>query len=87
MKIELLHIVNGHRKFHIGFFDNIQDAVKTLKREVAINSEIDKPRWDRNYNEANDTIRIDYGLKTCYYLMQAVEVNKWRMRNGKGNDL
>ena len=76
MKIELLHVVNGYRKFHVGFYDNVKDAVKALKRDVAINSAIDKPKWDKKYNETNDTVRIDYGLKTCYYLMQTVEVNK-----------
>lgn len=76
MKVELLHVVNGYRKFHLGFYDSVQEAVEAMKRDIAINSAIDKPKWNKKYNKANDIVRIDYGLKTCYYLMQAVEVNK-----------
>lgn len=74
MKIELLHIVNGYRKFHIGFYDNGQEAVEAMKRDVAINSAIHEPSFRKTMS--GNSIRIDYGAKTCYYLMQAVEVNK-----------
>ena len=74
MKLELLHVVNGYRKFHIGFYDNIQDAVKALKKEVDINSAINKPKYRKSLR--GNTIRIDYGAKTCYYLIQPREVKK-----------
>lgn len=73
MKIELLHVINGHRKFHIGFYDNIKDAVKALKRDVAINSAIHEPRFRKTMSD--DGIRIDYGVKTCYYLLEARKVS------------
>ena len=31
MKIELLHVVNGYRKFHLGFYDDMHQAIKALK--------------------------------------------------------
>lgn len=73
MKIELLHIVNGYRKFHLGFLDDIQKAVKALKRDVAINSAIHEPRFRKTMGD--DGIRIGYGAKTCYYLLEARKVS------------
>lgn len=73
MKIELLHVVNGYRKFHLGFFDDGQKAVEALKRDVAINSAIHEPRFRKSMSD--DDIRIDYGAKTCYYLLQARKVS------------
>lgn len=32
MKIELLHVVNGYRKFHLGFYDDMHQAIKALKK-------------------------------------------------------
>lgn len=40
MKIELLHVINGYRKFHLGFYDSGQKAVEAMKRDIAINSAI-----------------------------------------------
>lgn len=73
MKIELLHVVNGYRKFHLGFFDDGQKAVEALKRDVAINSAIHEPRFRKTMSD--DGIRIDYGAKTCYYLLEARKVS------------
>ena len=73
MKIELLHVVNGYRKFHLGFYDSGQEAVEAMKRDVAINSAINKPRYRKSLRD--NTIRIDYGAKTCYYLLEARKVS------------
>lgn len=73
MKIELLHVVNGYRKFHLGFFDDGQKAVEAMKRDVAINSAIHEPRLRQS--RSTNSIRIDYGAKTCYYLLQARKVS------------
>lgn len=27
MKVELLHVINGYRKFHLGFYDSGQEAL------------------------------------------------------------
>ena len=40
MKIELLHVINGYRKFHLGFYDSGQKAVEAMKRDITINSAI-----------------------------------------------
>lgn len=73
MKVELLHVINGYRKFHLGFFDDGQKAVEALKRDVAINSAIHEPRFRQSRN--TNSIRIDYGAKTCYYLLEARKVS------------
>ena len=73
MKIELLHVIDGYRKFHLGFFDDGQEAVKAMKRDIAINSAIHEPRLRKTMS--GDTIRIDYGAKNCYYLLQARKVS------------
>lgn len=73
MKIELLHVVNGYRKFHLGFFDDGQEAVEAMKRDIAINSAIHEPRFRKS--RSTNSIRIDYGAKTCYYLLEAREVS------------
>ncbi|MFS9323577.1 hypothetical protein QM369_00205 [Streptococcus lutetiensis] len=73
MKIELLHVVNGYRKFHLGFFDDGQKAVEALKRDVAINSAIHEPRFRQS--RSTNSIRIDYGAKACYYLLEARKVS------------
>jgi len=72
MKIELLHVINGYRKFHIGFFDDVNEAVIRLKEHVNSNSAISNPRYRKSIS--GDTIRIDYGAKTCYYLLEARKV-------------
>ncbi len=28
MKIELLHVINGYRKFHLGFYDDMHQKLK-----------------------------------------------------------
>ena len=63
MKIELLLVVNGYRKFHLGFYDSGQEAVEAMKRDIAINSAIHEPRFRKSMSD--DGIRIDYGAKTC----------------------
>lgn len=73
MKIELLHVVNGYRKFHLGFYDSGQEAVEAMKRDIAINSAIHEPRFRKSMS--GNSIRIDYGAKTCYYLLEARKVS------------
>lgn len=73
MKIELLHVVNGYRKFHIGFFDNMHQAIKALKNHVYAYSAISEPRFRKSMS--GNSIRIDYGAKTCYYLLQVRKVS------------
>lgn len=34
MKVELLHVINGYRKFHLGFYDDMHQAIKALKNHV-----------------------------------------------------
>ena len=73
MKVELLHVIDGYRKFHLGFYDSGQEAVEATKRDIAINSAIHEPRFRQS--RSTSSIRIDYGAKTCYYLLQARKVS------------
>ena len=73
MKIELLHVINGYRKFHLGFYDDMRQAIKALKNNhVYAYSAISEPRFRKSMS--GNSIRIDYGAKTCYYLLEAREV-------------
>ena len=73
MKIELLHVINGYRKFHLSFYDSGQEAVEAMKRDIAINSAIHEPRFRQS--RSTNSIRIDYGAKACYYLLEARKVS------------
>lgn len=48
MKIELLHVVNGYRKFHLGFYDDMHQAIKALKNHVYAYSAISEPRFRKS---------------------------------------
>jgi hypothetical protein len=73
MKIELLHVINGYRKFHLGFFDDMHQAIKALKNHAYAYSAISEPRFRKSMS--GNSIRIDYGAKTCYYLLEARKVS------------
>lgn len=72
MKIELFHVINGYRKFHLGFYDDMHQAIKALKNHVYAYSAISEPRFRKSMS--GNSIRIDYGAKTCYYLLEARKV-------------
>lgn len=63
MKVELLHVINGYRKFHLGFYDDMHQAIKALKNHVYAYSAISEPRFRKSMS--GNSIRIDYGAKTC----------------------
>lgn len=71
--IELLHVINGYRKFHLGFFDDMHQAIKALKNHAYAYSAIPEPRFRKSMS--GNSIRIDYGAKDCYYLLEARKVS------------
>ena len=68
---KLQHIVNGFYPITIGNFDNVQDAVDTIKSHVRVNSAIINPRYAKSVS--GKAIRIDYGAKDCYYLITLIK--------------
>ncbi|MDW8651090.1 hypothetical protein Q7V73_01660 [Streptococcus suis] len=65
--IELYFIFNGHRRYHLGNFVQVQDAINALKEHQATSSAINNPRFRKSMS--GETIRIDYGAVDCYYLI------------------
>lgn len=66
--IELYFVYNGHRKEHIGTFPHPHGAISALKEHQATYSVITKPRFVKTLS--GDSIRIDYGARDCYYLIE-----------------
>ena len=50
---------------------HIHAAVKALKAHQAVYSAINNPRFSKSMS--GETIRIDYGAKDCYYLIERTE--------------
>ncbi|HEM4246454.1 hypothetical protein HO939_05130 [Streptococcus suis] len=65
--IELYFIFNGHRRYHLGNFVQVQDAIDALKEHQKSSSAINNPRFRKSMS--GNTIRIDYGAVDCYYLI------------------
>ncbi|MDN2966440.1 hypothetical protein PCO09_00520 [Streptococcus suis] len=65
--IELYFIFNGHHRYHLGNFVQVQDAIDALKAHQKSSSAINNPRFRKSMS--GNTIRIDYGAVDCYYLI------------------
>lgn len=65
--IELYFIFNGHRRYHLGNFVQVQDAINALKAHQKSSSAINNPRFRKSMS--GNTIRLDYGAVDCYYLI------------------
>lgn len=65
--IELYFIFNGHRRYHLGNFVQVQNAINALKAHQKSSSAINTPRFRKSMS--GNTIRIDYGAVDCYYLI------------------
>ncbi|MFI3107287.1 hypothetical protein ODU26_05325 [Streptococcus suis] len=65
--IELYFIFNGHRRYHLGNFVQVQDAINALKAHQKSSSAINNPRFRKSMS--GNTIRIDYWAVDCYYLI------------------
>ena len=65
--IELYFIFNGHRRYHLGNFVQVQGAINALKAHQKSTSAINTPRFRKSMS--GNTIRIDYGSVDCYYLI------------------
>lgn len=69
--IELYFVYNGYRKIYLGSFEQVQSAVTALKTHQASSSAINNPRFCKSMS--GECIRIDYGAKDCYYVIERTE--------------
>ena len=70
--LELYFVFNGHRRIFLGEFVDIQLAVEELKEHQATSSAINNPKFTKSMSGEN--IRIDYGARSCYYLICKKEI-------------
>ena len=69
--IELYFIFNDHRRYYLGNFVQVQDAIDALKAHQKTSSAINNPRFHKSMS--GNAIRIDYGAVDCYYLITKKE--------------
>ena len=64
--LNLYFIYNGHCKFFLGRFDNVDDLIEQMEGHQWAFSAITHPRFQKCICQR--TTRFDYGAKDCYYL-------------------
>lgn len=64
--LELYFVYNGHCKFFLGTFDNVDDLIEQMEDHQWAFSAITHPRFQKHIGQR--TTRFDYGAKDCYYL-------------------
>ncbi|MDS3350897.1 phage protein [Streptococcus pneumoniae] len=64
--LELYFVYNGHCKFYLGRFDNVDDLIEQMADHQWAFSAITHPRFQKHIGQR--TTRFDYGSKDCYYL-------------------
>lgn len=62
-------VYEGYFKQLLGRTSEVQEAVKMIKEHHAKLQRSDKARWKKSLGRG--TIRIDYGAKDCYYVMES----------------
>lgn len=66
MLLKLYFVYNGHRKFFLGYFNNVDELIERMKSHQKAYSSITKPKF-RKYIGKDDVL-FDYGALDCYYL-------------------
>ena len=66
MLLKLYFVYNGHRKFFLGVFDNVDELIERMKSHQKAYSSITKPKFRKYIGE--DNVRFDYGAIDYYYL-------------------
>lgn len=64
--LNLYFVYNGHRKFLLGHFDNVDELIEQMKSHQKAYSSITKPKFKKHIGK--DDVRFDYGAIDCYYL-------------------
>ncbi|HHG6283224.1 TPA: hypothetical protein ACPXE8_001369 [Streptococcus pneumoniae] len=58
--LELYFVYNGHCKFYLGTFDNVDDLIEQMEDHQWAFSAITHPRFQKHIGQR--TTRFDYGL-------------------------
>lgn len=66
LRLQGTHLQNGHCKFYLGTFDNVDDLIEQMEDHQWFFSAITHPRFQKHIGQR--TTRFDYGSKDCYYL-------------------
>ncbi|CIO22578.1 hypothetical protein [Streptococcus pneumoniae] len=64
--LNLYFVYNGHCKFFLGSFNNVDELIEQMKEHQWAFSGITHPRFQKHIGQR--TTRFDYGAKDCYYL-------------------
>lgn len=65
--LNLYFVYNGHCKFFLGRFDNVDDLIEQMEDHQWAFSGITRPRFKKYIGR--DDVRFDYGAVDCYYLV------------------
>ena len=64
--LELYFVYNGHCKFFLGSFNNVDKLIEQMKDHQWAFSGITRPKFKKHIGK--DDVRFDYGAVDCYYL-------------------
>ena len=81
MTYEAKFMLYGYKEVPIGQFESKEMAAQAILDHVIENSGIPRPRITATMKIRSKEIKIDYGSKTCYYLITLIK-NKTEENNG-----
>ncbi|MGT2911351.1 hypothetical protein ACVR1I_06505 [Streptococcus cameli] len=81
MTYEATFMLYGYKAVTIGEFETKELGAQAIVDHIIENSGIPRPRVVATMKIRSKEIRIDYGSKTCYYLITLIK-NKTEGNNG-----
>ncbi|HHV3261170.1 TPA: hypothetical protein ACUJN5_000856 [Streptococcus agalactiae] len=72
MSYKATFLLYGYKAVPIGLFDTKELAAQAIVDHIIENSGIPRPRVVATMKIRSKEIRIDYGSKTCYYLITLI---------------
>ncbi|CQR24597.1 hypothetical protein BN1356_00941 [Streptococcus varani] len=73
MTFEAKWILHGFYPIHVGFYDTKELAAEALIGHAEVYSAITNKRFVASKKTRSNQIRLDYGAKDCYYLIEEME--------------
>ena len=73
MTYEATFMLYGYKAVPIGLFDTKELAAQAIVDHIIENSDIPRPWVVATMKIRSKEIRIDYGSKTCYYLITLIK--------------
>ena len=64
--LKLYFVYNGHRRFFLGYFNNVDELIEWMKDHQWAFSGITRPKFKKYIGK--DDVRFDYGAIDCYLL-------------------